>query len=87
MLEQIKLAILVVGALIDTMPQESVDANGAKVKVPDDVYADLIADGVIGMVIGAGFQFGGFEPEQLRGAVKGLCPVVVRYKAAIRVVV
>jgi hypothetical protein len=87
MLENIKLAILVIGAMFDTMPQEMIDASGAKVKIPDAAYLTLMTNAVMGMVTGAGFQIVGISDAQLRGAATGLCTAILAYKAAPRVAV
>lgn len=86
MITYIRTAILVLIAMIDSMPQEFTEADGSKSRIPDDNYTTLIADGVIAMVAGAGFQDVGLSEAQLRGAVKGFCPVVAAWKKAPRVV-
>jgi len=87
MLEQIKLVLSIIMAMLDAMPQESVDAGGVKSKIPDDNYIILISDGISAMVLGAGFQVTGFTDPQLRGALKGLVALTRAWKAAPRVVV
>lgn len=87
MLESIKLVILVIGALFDTMPQVTTDASGAKVKIPDAEYLALMTNTVMGLVTGAGFQVVGISEAQLHGAATGLCTAILAYKAASRVAV
>lgn len=86
MSELIKLVVQIIAAMIDAMPQEFPEPDGTKTKIPDDNYAILIADGVLAVVTGAGFPVVGLSEAQLRGAIKGFCPVFIAYKKAARVV-
>jgi len=85
MLDQIKLLLSIILAMLDAMPQESVDAAGVKTKIPDDNYVNLIGDGLTVMVSGAGFQISGLADAQLRGALKGFVAMARAWKAAPRV--
>jgi hypothetical protein len=85
MLDQIKLLLSIILAMLDAMPQESVDAAGVKTKIPDDNYVNLIGDGLTVMVSGAGFQISGLADAQLRGALKGFVAMARAWKMAPRV--
>ena len=87
MLEGIKLAISVIFAMMEAMPQEITDATGAKMKIPDANYNTMISDGVVAMASGAGFSVDGLTDTQLRGAIAGFCSLARAYQKAPRVVV
>lgn len=85
MLDQIKLFLFIVLAMLETMPQETVDPSGAKSKIPDENYVNLIGDGIGTMVIASGFQIAGITESQLRGSVKGFVSLARAWKMAPRV--
>jgi hypothetical protein len=87
MTEMFKFLLGIIIAMFDAMPQEFTDATtGVKSKIPDENYYALITDGVMAMVLGAGFSVTGLTDVQLRGALRNFLPIVRAYLAAPRVV-
>jgi hypothetical protein len=87
MIEQLKLLIGLIVAMLDAMPQEFTDNAGAKTKIPDANYITLLTDGVMALVTGSGFQIVGFTEVQLRGALAAFIVVVRAWKNAPRLAV
>jgi hypothetical protein len=86
MIEYIKMAIGVIAAMMDAMPQEFTDTDGVKSKIPDGVYVTLVSDGAVAMVTGSGYIIPGVTDAQLRAVAGGFCTMYLAYKKAPRVV-
>lgn len=79
MVDSIKLLVSVIVALMESLPQ-----TGPTGTIPDAAYNTLIADAVVGVAAGAGFQLGGFTDAQVRGAAGAIVTVVRAWQAAPR---
>ena len=85
MVEMIKLLIGAIVGIMDALPQVAPDAAGTLLKIPDAEYNTLVANAVVGVVKGAGFQVAGFTDAQISGAAAAVVVVVRAYKTAARV--
>ena len=80
MIENIKLLVSVIVALMESLPQ--VTPTGT---IPDVEYGTLISGAILGVVSCAGFQVVGFTDAQIRGASDALVSTVRAWQKAPRV--
>lgn len=79
MIENLKLLVSVIIALMESLPQ--VTPTGT---IPDAEYNTLITSTVTGVISGAGFQVTGFTDAQLQGAASALITAVRAWQKATR---
>jgi hypothetical protein len=85
MVENVKLLLSIILAMIEALPQDGVDDAGKPMKIPDAEYVNLISAGVAAMATGAGFQIPGLTDSQFQGSIKGIVLLCRAWKAAVRV--
>jgi len=86
MIENIKLLISLIVALMDSLPQTFTDTtSGTQTKIADMQYNTIISDGIMGVINGAGFQITGFSNAQIAGSIDALIVAVRNWQAATRI--